>query len=225
MELQTPEQLQFASNLAHWIEGAVFATVALIALLRARGYAIWTGAQFLWPSLIVMAGLFLPAYILLQRGLDQVDVTWSFVVNDPQQREHFLMAGLLVLAGAAEIAAEAKIVQGRVWNLITPGALVAIGLVLFVHTEYGTAEAIAESVLAHRYQGGLVILVGVFKAAEVLWQQRIKWLAYPWIILLFITAVLLISYREPHGAYRTACDTHKWLMIDVGRSKSPKQLG
>lgn len=125
------------------------------------------------------------------------------------------MALLLVVAGAAEIAAEAKIVQGRIWKLITPLALVAIGIVLLVHTEYGTAAAIAESVIEHRYQGILVILVGVFKAAEALWRHRFRWLAYPWIILLFITALVLISYREPQGAYRTAYDTHKRLMIDV----------
>lgn len=203
MEIQTPEQLQFVSNLAHWIEGVIFATVALIALLRARGHMKWKGAQYVWPSLIVMAGLFLPAYIVLRPGFDQVGVTWSFVVNDPQQREHFLMALFLVLAGSAEIVSEAKIVQGRVWKLITPAALLGIGAVLLVHTEYGTPQAIAESVTQHRYQGSLVILVGGFKAAEVLWQQRIKWLAYPWIILLFITAALLINYREPDGAYRT----------------------
>lgn len=203
MEPQTPEQLQFISNLAHWIEGIVFATAALIALLRARGHMKWKGSQYLWPSLIVMAGLFLPAYIVLQRGLDQVGLTWSFVVNDPQQREHFLMALLLVVAGATEIAFEAKIVQGRVWKLIAPGALAVIGAVFLVHTEYGTPQAIAESVTQHRYLGSMIILVGVFKAAEVLWGQKIRWLAYPWIILLFITAVFLIRYREPYGAYRT----------------------
>ncbi|HQU91802.1 MAG TPA: hypothetical protein PLK77_05865 [Pyrinomonadaceae bacterium] len=215
MELQTPEQLQFASNLAHWIEGVVFAIVAIIALLRARNYFTWKGAEYLWPSLIVMAGLFLPAYIFLQGGLSRVADTWRFSVNDPQQREHFLMAAFLVLAGAAEIAAEAKIVQGTIWRLITPGALVAIGIVLLVHTEYGTVEAIAESVTEHRYQGILVILVGLFKGAEALWRHRFRWLAYPWIVVLFITALLLTSYREPPGAYRTAYDSHKRLMIDV----------
>lgn len=203
MELQTPEQLQFVSNLAHWILGVFFATVALIALLRARGYIKWKGSQYLWPSLIVMAGFFLPAYIVLQGGLSRVADTWNFVVNDPQQREHFLMALLLVVAGTAEILVESRIVQGRVWKLIAPGALAVIGAMFLVHTEYGTPQAIAESVAQHRYLGSVIILVGVFKAVEVLWGDRMRWPAYPWIILLFITAVLLISYREPYGAYRT----------------------
>lgn len=201
MELQTPEELQFVSNLAHWIEGTIFALIAIIAFLRVRGWATWKGSQYLWPALIVTAGLFLPVYIILQIGLNQVGAAWDFVVNDPQQLEHGAMALLLILAGTAELLTEAGIVQGKVWKLVAPGALVSIGFLLFFHTEYGTPEAIAEAVTQHRYQGSLVIAVGVFKAAEVLWRRSVEWLAYPWIILLFITAILLISYREPPGAY------------------------
>lgn len=209
MEPVTPEKLQFVSNLAHWIEGTIFAMVAIIAFLRALGYVRWKGAQYLWPSLIVMAGLFLPAYILLQGALNPAGDSWSFIVNDAQQREHFLMAALLVLAGTAEITAEAKMVQSRILKLVTPAALVGIGIVLLLHTEYGTQEAIAESVTNHRYQGSLVILVGIAKAAEALWQRNVRWLAYPWIILLIITAALLISYREPPGAYRTESESNR----------------
>lgn len=204
MEQPTPEHLQFISNLAHWIEGILFAAVATIALLRAWGYATWKGAQYLWPSLIVIAGLFLPVYILFQVGSSQFSASREFIFGDPQQREHVSMAVLLILAGAAELIAEAKVVRAKIWKLIAPGALVAIGLLLFYHTEYGTQEAVAEAVTMHRYQGFSVILVGVFKAAEVLWQQSVKWLAYPWIIVLLITATLLIAYREPAGAYRSA---------------------
>lgn len=203
MELQTPEQLQFASNLAHWIEGTLFAIVAVIAFLRARGWGTWKGAQYLWPSLIVIAGLFLPVYILFQLGSTKIIVTRDFIFRDPQQREHLSMALLLVLAGLAEIASEAKVVRAKIWKLIAPGALVVIGLVLLYHTEYGTQEAVAEAVTIHRYQGSLIILVGVLKAAAVLWERSLKWLAYPWIVVLLVTAALLIGYREPAGAYRT----------------------
>lgn len=206
MDAQTPEQLQFVSNLAHWIEGALFAVIASIALIRALGYARWNGAQYLWPLLIVIGGLFLPAYIVLQNGLNQIGERWSFIANDPQQLEHFAMALLLVLAGIGEIIGEANSYQ-PFWKLMAPGALIAIGSLLFLHTEYGTPEAIAESVTQHRYQGSLVVLVGISKVADVLWQRRVKWLAYPWIVLLFITALMLIRYREPEGAYRVSNDT------------------
>jgi hypothetical protein len=186
---QTPEQLQFMSNVGHTIEGVLFAIVAFIALFEALGYAKRKGAQYLWPSLIVIAGIFLPIYILLQRGLDQVGVSWNFVIHDPQQRQHIFMAGLLVVAGATELAVRSKTVRGRLWEFIAPSALMVIGVTLLFHTQYGTPEAVAESMRKHHYQGISVILVGTFRIADLLWQGRQRWLAYPWIVFLLITSV------------------------------------
>ena len=201
--LQTPEQLQWASNLAHWIEGAMFAIVAVIALLQALGYLKSKGAQYLWPGLVLISGVFLPAYILLQRGPGGIGTTWNLVIRDPQQREHFMMALLLLAAGLAEVLDRAKLLETKLRKFVAPAAFVVIGFLLFVHTEYGTPEAIADSVANHRYQGAVIVLAGLLKVAEVLWQRRFKWLAYPWIAMLFVAALLLITYREPHGAYRT----------------------
>ena len=66
-----------------------------------------------------------------------------------------------------------------------------------------TPEAVAESVLKHRYLGLVIALAGLFKAAEVAWHRRFKWLAFPWIALLLLAAAILLTYREPEGAYRT----------------------
>jgi len=202
MESQTPEQLQFISNVGHTIEGVLFAIVASIALVQAMVYMRSKRAQYLWPSLIVIAGIFLPAYILLQRGFDQIGVSWNFVINDPQQRQHIFMAFLLVVAGVAELAVRSKTVQGRLWKFVAPGALLVIGVTLLFHTQYGTPDAVAEAMRKHHYQGASVILVGLFRVADILWQPRNKWLAYAWIIFLFVAAALLITYREPYGAYR-----------------------
>jgi len=201
-QLEVAERLQFASNLAHWIEGGLFAVVAMIALLQALGYIKSKGARYLWPSLIILGGLFLPVYIAVQG-----ETNLGLLINDPQQVEHALMALLLVLAGAAEILFGAGLVQRRIWRFVAPAALIAIGIIFLIHTEYGTPEAVAESVSKHRYLGFAVMLVGIFKAAEVQWQRTIRWLAYPWIIALFVTALLLITYREPKGAYVTATAT------------------
>ena len=203
MESQTPEQLQWISNLAHWIEGGMFATVALIALLQALGYAQSKAAQYLWPGLILVAGVFLPAYILLQRGFDGIGLTWNLVIEDPQQREHFLMALLLLAAGLAEVLDRAKLLLTRLRKFVAPAAFVAIGLLFVFHTEYGTPEAIAESVTKHRYLGLVIAIAGLFKAADGLWRKKFRWIAFPWIAMLFIAALILITYREPAGAYRS----------------------
>ncbi len=59
------------------------------------------------------------------------------------------------------------------------------------------------------------------RAADVLWCKRFKWLAYPWIVLLVVAALMLISYREPKGAYRTS---RSRLMSDTSFDKSPSLL-
>lgn len=201
--LQTPEQLQWISNLAHWIEGGMFATVAVIAFIQALGYAQSKGAQYLWPGLVLLAGVFLPVYILLQRGLSGIGVTWSLVIRDPQQREHFLMALLLLAVALAQILLLKAVRPPALWKFLGPAALAAIGVILMLHTEYGTAEAIAESEMKHRYLGAIIVLAGLMKAADGLWSKKFKWLAFPWIALLVIAAIMLITYREPPGAYRS----------------------
>ena len=217
---QTPEQLQFISNLAHWIEGGMFAIVALLALVQALGYARSGLVQYAWPVLVLLAGIFLPIFILLQRGFEGLGTTWSLVIRDAQQREHFLMALLLLAAGLAEVLIRSKESRALVWRFVAPVALTIIGLMFFVHTEYGTPEAIAEAARKHSYMGLAIALGGLFKAAAVLWQRIFRWLAFPWIAMLVIAALLLLTYREPAGAYRTVSGGSSW------RHKlSPKPVG
>ena len=200
---QTPEELQWISNLAHWIEGGMFAIVALLALLQAFGYAQSRGMQHIWPGLILLGGIFLPAFILLQRGIGGIGTTWDLVIRDPQQREHFAMAVLLLAAGLAEVLLRTRQSRTAAWKFVSPVALAIIGVMFFVHTEYGTPEAIAEAARKHAYMGFAILLAGLFKAAEILWIKRFAWLAFPWIAMLLVAALLLITYREPPGAYRT----------------------
>jgi hypothetical protein len=202
MELQTPEQLQFLSLVGHTIEGILLATVGVIALMEGLGYLKSQWTKYLWPALIVVAGVFLPVYIVLQRGVDQIGASLNFVTHDPQQRQHVFMAFLLVIAGIAELLVRSRKVQAKLWKFIPPAALLAIGITLLFHAQYGTPEAVAEAMRKHHYQGVTVILVALFRAAELIRQRTQKWLAYPWIIFLFIAATLLITYREPWGAYR-----------------------
>lgn len=220
MELTSPEELQWISNLAHWVEGGMFGVVALIALAQALGYLQSKAAQYLWPGLILFAGIFLPAYILLQRGLDELGVTWNLVISDPQQREHFLMALLLLAGGFAEVVLRGKKSRSKLWHVVAPTALALIGAMFLVHTEYGTPDAVAEATRKHVYLGLVIILAGLFKAAQVLWERKFRWLAFPWIGFLFLAALMLIAYREPEGAYKTKL----WHQPDSIRLRAPTTL-
>ena len=131
------------------------------------------------------------------------------------------MALLLLAAGLAEVLDRTKLLETKLRKFVAPAAFIIIGILLFVHTEYGTPEAVAESVLKHSYQGAVIVLAGMFKAAEVMWQRRFRWLAFAWIALLFVAALLLITYREPPGAYRTSRSSETGYALSVtDRSES-----
>ena len=208
---QTPEELQWISNLAHWIEGGMFAIVGVLALFQAFGYAQSRGIQYVWPGLILVGGIFLPAFILLQRGISGIGTTWNLVIRDPQQREHFAMAIFLLAAGVAEILLRTSKSRAAAWKFVSPVALAIIGIVFLFHTEYGTPEAVAEATRKHIYMGFAILLAGLFKVADVLWRKRFAWLVFPWIAMLLVAALLLITYREPPGAYRTTEPTTEML--------------
>lgn len=114
------------------------------------------------------------------------------------------MALLLLAIGSVETLIRKDVLRSAVWRFVSPVALVLIGMLLFFHTEYGTAEAIAEAARKHAILGLVIILAGLFKAAEVHWRSKVKWFAFPWIVLLFVAALMLITYREPPGAYKTS---------------------
>lgn len=207
-QLHTPEEMQFLSNLGHWIEGGILGSVALIALLQAVGFLRSERAAYLWPSLIFAAGLFLPPYMLLHHGLDKLGLVWNITMEDPQQRQHFVMAVLLLIAGLSEVLVTRGIFQFKGWKLIWPSVLITIGILFLIHTQHGTEQAVTWAVTVHQYLGVLLIASGAFRAAEVLWAEKLRWLRFPWGILLLICAILLLSYHEPEGVFETMPPQH-----------------
>lgn len=195
LKLHTPEELVFYSNIAHWIEGGIFLIVAVIALLQVYGY--WENKPYLWPSLILIAGLFLPLFAF-SHHLGELELAWQATIYDPQQRQHMLMAIIMSIAGFSELMRLKY--RESLWKFVLPIVLATIGILFLTHPQHGTSEAVLQAALIHKYLGGVLVLSGVFRGVEVLWPNR-KWLAYPWLVFLTIAAVLLISYREPEGAY------------------------
>ncbi|HXF44371.1 MAG TPA: hypothetical protein VNK70_02835 [Candidatus Paceibacterota bacterium] len=195
LKLHTPEELVFYSNIAHWIEGGIFLIVALIALLQIFGY--WKNKPYLWPSLILITGLFLPLFSF-SHHLNELRLAWQATIYDPQQRQHIFMAILMSIAGFSELMRLKY--KGSGWGFVLPTVLATIGVLFLTHPQHGTSVAVIQAMLFHKYLGKVFILSGVFRGAEIIWSNR-KWLVYPWIIFLSIAALLLINYREPSGAY------------------------
>jgi hypothetical protein len=207
----TPAEMQHISNLAHWIEGAVLGTAALIALAQGRTQARAESAarvghvraRYAWPSLVLTAGVALLAYLLLpHHGLANATEQWRFVFGDPQQRQHVIVAALAVVGGGAELLFRTGSVRAASWQLVWPAAVAVVGLMFAMHTQHGTDEAVMRAVRAHRLLGALLVATGVLRVAELAWGARARWLAFSWALTLLGAAVVLVLYREPKGAYQ-----------------------
>jgi hypothetical protein len=210
----TPQEMQQISNLAHWIEGALLGAAALVALSQARtqpetqtraraepsARAGRVRARYAWPSLVLIAGVALLAYLLLpHHGLANAREQWVFIFGDPQQRQHVVVAALAIAGGGAELLFRAGRVRSAAWQLVWPAAVTAVGLMFATHTQHGTDEAVRRAARTHQVLGVLLVATGVLRVAELAGGD---WLAFSWALTLLGASVVLAFYREPEGAYQ-----------------------
>ncbi len=199
LQLHTLDELIYLSNLGHWVEGALFAMVVIIAFVQITGIYRANWLKYAWPSLMLMAGLFLPIFSF-SHHFNEMGLAWKATITDAQQRQHFYLAILATVAGAAELY---SLKTDKLWpKAAFPIVLLIIGVLFLTHEQHGTSEAVVRAVTIHRYLGASFILAGVFRAVEVLGKGRLKLAAYAWMLFLLIASGLLISYREPEGAYQ-----------------------
>lgn len=199
-QLHSPEEFRNLSNLGHWTIGYILLGVAAIALLQTLGFL--KTKPYLWPLLVAIAGIILIPYNLLHHGLNEFPLVMKVIEVDPQQRQHFIMFVLLFSAGVIELLLSLKKIKGKFWQFVWPGVLLIIGYMFLTHPQHGTADAQAYTEPFHTALGIVLLITGVLKGAKVIWVKRFKWLTYGWILFLLITAIMLIVYREPVGAYQ-----------------------
>lgn len=196
LQLHTAEELQFFSNLAHIIEGILFLVIAVFAFLNAKGYCKASWCMYIWPSLILVSGLFLPIFSF-SHHLNELELAWKAAFTDPQQFQHMIMALVMMATGTTELINVRR--KKRSFGSVFPLGLIVIGLLFIFHPQHGTDESVKLATFIHRVLGTVLIAGGLFREASLFWKKQ--WLNYAWILFIFLAAVLLILYREPEGAY------------------------
>ena len=205
----TAEEMRGISNLAHVIEGVVLAIAALIALAEAAGRLRGERGRMAWPAIILFAGVLLLGYLLIpHHGLANARAQWAFIFGVPQQRQHVMLAALVVIGGGAELLSRRGRRRGPAWSLIWPATAAIAGILFVAHPQHGTSDAVARAVMLHRWIGTLLITTGVIRAVDVLGATRARWVKYAWPVTLLASAMLLAIYREPRGAYEPRTPTH-----------------
>ncbi len=217
-QLHTPEELRLLSSVGHWIAGSIFLVVAVIAFLQTRG--LLKTKPYLWQSIVVIGGLFFIPYLLLHHSLNEFPLVWKVIFLDPQQRQHFIMFNLITLGGITELLISLKKLRAKIFHFVFPTVVVIIGLMFLFHPQHGTSEALAYSVPYHTLLGTVLLMAGLAKTVQVIWSERYKLWKYVWIIFLFISALMLLSYNEPAGTYEAEINH-----TVIPRSDSSNSLG
>jgi hypothetical protein len=193
------EEMRRWSNWGHWAEGALLAAVGVLAWLEAARALTGIGT-YSWAVLLVAAGVLLPL-VIFGHGHEAYEefggreAIWA----DPQQRQHLVMAAVLVVSGVSEVTARNAGVTwlGYVWPL----GLAFVGILFTVHTQHGTSSAARRAVLVHRVLGVSIVLAGVARAVQLALEASRGFWAYAWVVILLVVALQLLVYREPVGAY------------------------
>lgn len=178
--------------------GWVFVATALIILAQAAGRLRSPRALYLWPALVLFAGIGLLGVLLLPHHRDvPARVQWAFVFSDPQQRQHVVLGILIVIAGTVELLLRAGRLRAVLWLVAWPGAVMLIGALFLTHAQHGPHEAIARALLFHRMLGVLLIATGLLRLAELASRSPPRWLSVSWGLTLLAAGAVLIAYREP----------------------------
>lgn len=196
----TPQQLRDLSNLAHTLEGGVIAVVGVLTLLEALRGESRGPLRLVWPMVLLGAALLLPAFVLVASEQPIVDAA-AFMWRDPQQRQHLFMAATLLAAAVLEFWR--RWTRTASWSGAWPAALVVLGGLLMTHTEYGTADAVRWAERQHLYQGITAVAAGAGFAVARLHNRAGRLAVIIGPLLVLAAAILLLTYREPPGAYES----------------------
>jgi len=201
--LHTPVEMRQISDLAHVMEGVVLGLAAAVVIAQARGVS--GRARFAWPGLILLAGAALLGYLFVpHHGVARARLQWGFVLGDPEQRQHVIIAALVTVAGIVELLNRAGRLSARGWRLAWPAALVVIGLMFVLHEQHGTAESVRQAVRHHQYIGIAMLATAALGTLDVLRERPTRWVTASWGFTLLVAAILLGAYREPPGAFQDA---------------------
>lgn len=208
--LHSPDEMRQISNLVHVTEGIVLGTAAVIALLQANGRFMAGGRRYAWPAIVLLAGVLLLAYLVLpHHGPGRAVEQWRFVLVEPQQQQHVLIAVLVCIGSAVELLVLAGRLRARAWRLVWPAAVALVGWLFIMHPQHGTSDAVGRATLVHRVLGSTLLITAALAAANALRVRTARALAVAWPTFLLIAAILLVVYREPEGAYDATVPGHE----------------
>ena len=173
------------AEIAHWLFAAGFLFFALVllaeAIVGAETFRRRPWRAYLWPSLLLFAGVWL----------------WVITIFSTFSTLHLLAHSIWAQAATAAVAVQLAVVRGRLvssyWSLVTAAGLVVTGAAFLVHEQNGWL--FARSAFLHHLIGWTMVVAALFPLGAALRPRKPIWafgFAATWVAI----AVMLFADRD-----------------------------
>ena len=173
------------AEIAHWLFAAGFLFFALVllaeAIVGAETFRRRPWRAYLWPSLLLFAGVWL----------------WVITIFSTFSTLHLLAHSVWAQAATAAGAVQLAVVRGRLaspyWSLVTATGLIVSGASFLVHEQNGWL--FARSAFLHHLIGWTLLAAALFPLGAALRPRRSVW-AYGFAATWVAVAVMLFADRD-----------------------------
>jgi hypothetical protein len=190
----SPAEDQAFSELNHQIAGVFVFLAGGFALIAASGSQRFSWAQFSWPLLFFLLGLF-----LFVRH-DPESWPWGPLplleaIQDPQVLQHTLFTFIVLGIGVVEWLRCRGTLASPMWGLIFPVLAVSAAAMLFLH-KHGEGPAADKIYLHHVIMAIAGILAMGAKVLDDAKLLKANVGGYAWSALMMFIGVMLLLYTE-----------------------------
>jgi len=190
----SPAEDQAFSELNHQIAGVFVFLAGGFALIAASGSQRFSWAQFSWPLLFFLMGLF-----LFVRH-DPESWPWGPLplleaIQDPQVLQHTLFTFIVLGIGMVEWLRCRGTLANPAWGLIFPVLAVSAAAMLFLH-KHGEGPTADKIYLHHVIMAIAGILAMVAKVLDDAKLLKANVGGYAWSALMMFIGVMLLLYTE-----------------------------
>lgn len=195
-----------SSEQVHWLYGGAILAGSAVLLAEESGAFSAPKLRYGVPLAVMAAGGLLAIDPLLHGS------------NAPKNygaetKQHLLIAGLLLTAGAVDVAYEANWLEHWSWGLVLPAGMVAAGVRFFFHAQHGAPSKHALLTAQHRILGATLVVAGIAKGLSVVPKSgttEARWPGFStgWLLPFALVGAELLLYTENTSPTKDSMKKH-----------------
>jgi hypothetical protein len=184
--------MELSSEQVHWIGGMVLVVLAVSLLLYETHVFRRPWIRFFLPVVLIGWGV--------ENALDTL-VHGSKAPGgyEAETIQHYLQGAVMIAIGGVELLRALGRLAHRLWALVLPAGLVAVGLMFAFHQTHDAAAPAILLVIQHRILGATFIVTGLTKGLAAIDYEERTAFQVAWLFPLLLCGIELMLYTEGGG--------------------------